>query len=1514
MTHPGVKIQDVHVEIHPVIDDRAFQRHFDTLATRAGTIGARIGNDFERQITRTTGALANLNRLYVAEMERAGSVAGNRFGVRFNDSITRSTNTALRNVGQSVNSQMGTLGDTAANRFGVNFGNNIERSTLDSLRRVGATVQREFGELNPEITPIVNTGRAQAAIAGLNERLRSLIGKEIDLTADPSQALAQIELVSARLRSLRDNAATAELRIEATQALAQIEVLKRTMGFDIPATVRVDVDRPLMSRMFGDINREVDRFTQNLTQSLRLLNFSGLTQPYQLFIAAVVASLPFLALLASSLLTASAAATAAIPAFIGFGATFAGIKIAFDGLSEVLGVYVSNQQKVTRGTMTQAEANQKLNETLGRVDQHTRQLAGDLFPLVRGIEAASDAFKSTAFPLFGEALRRMNGLVPIFHNHMKETGTVLGGVAVRLGTLAASPLFQRQFETILSGSRVAMEGFGQATVNLVDAIFTIGAEATPILERFAAWVSSITGRFAAWLEVKRQTGELAAFLQKAADEAAKWGAIVGNFLQGFLNLLIGINPEASKFSDKVLQISEHFKKWTENPENLEKVRAFFGAIAGLDWPRIISTIAAVSGLIAGLRILGAAGGALELMMAFFNPVGATIIGIGLLAAGFLLLYQNSEKFRDEMDPWIQEFEKFLDEELKPTVDKTTQAFKDLATELEKIGIDLGLISDVIGVSVIGGLLNIQGVILAITGQVEQATFWIRSFRQAWEDLGEFFTQNPIGEGIAFGLVLGAIREFVDTVGSIPEAWRRVKEEVEQIVRDLVTSLSGMFSQIGTIFSTALGALPGIASTAWDNVRTTFTSSIETIGTAVRGGAETISTAWRSALEGLQTVSTSVWDNVRRTFRERIDQIGTGLSTATGTMRTIWNTFLVNLGGLTNTNLTSMGANIGSKLTGFRNTINSWTSSVGSLWNSFWTNLRALADRWLTSISNTIRDKLNQARAWPQQFKDFFIDQFNALAVPIARAINAVIGVIDRAIGLVNKILPKSAQIKPLGGVPVPPTAPLPGRAGGGGAFSRLASGGRVMGPGTETSDSIHAKLSKNEYVIRAESAKAIGFHNLAHMNKYGQIPRYATGGAVSPANADGDTGPSGGANIAEARRQVNISRAVLGMGVRPGAGDMGGTPGIIKVYRLLGGTGRVSSAYRPGSRGSSGGYDWHSSGLAVDFAGFNQDAVAKRLIGIGSGILEMIHSTNSGNYGIRMGRLYNFGSGLWNSHKDHVHLAMNHPEINAVLAGRPPGPALPGGSGVEFFDPIGFILSIISPLRGLFNKAMGGFPDGMFGTTAKTAMSGIFDGFASFAAEKVPGGGGGGNVQRWAGLVAQVLTEIGVHSAENVRKVLQSIAQESGGNPNITQSGYVDINTMTGDLAKGLNQVIGATFNRYAGKYRSRGQLDPYANIYASVRYAMARYGARWADVMARPGGYDDGGLIPPGLSMVYNGTTKPEAVFTDSQWKAIRDSKSDQIHEFNFYLDGELINDRVRVEVKNNNKQLVAALKGGRR
>src|SRR5699024_469390 len=66
--------------------------------------------------------------------------------------------------------------------------------------------------------------------------------------------------------------------------------------------------------------------------------------------------------------------------------------------------------------------------------------------------------------------------------------------------------------------------------------------------------------------------------------------------------------------------------------------------------------------------------------------------------------------------------------------------------------------------------------------------------------------------------------------------------------------------------------------------------------------------------------------------------------------------------------------------------------------------------------------------------------------------------------------------------------------------SKFATGGRVSGPGTSTSDSIPARLSNNEHVLTAKDVKNLGGHSnvyaLRRAAASGWTPGLASGGTL----------------------------------------------------------------------------------------------------------------------------------------------------------------------------------------------------------------------------------------------------------------------------------------------------------------------------------------------------------------------------------------------------------------------------------
>ena len=261
--------------------------------------------------------------------------------------------------------------------------------------------------------------------------------------------------------------------------------------------------------------------------------------------------------------------------------------------------------------------------------------------------------------------------------------------------------------------------------------------------------------------------------------------------------------------------------------------------------------------------------------------------------------------------------------------------------------------------------------------------------------------------------------------------------------------------------------------------------------------------------------------------------------------------------------------------------------------------------------------------------------------------------------------------------------------------------------------------------------------------------------------------------------------------------------------------------------------------------------------------------------------------GYWPSSLDYAKLA--------EIYGQP-------GKGVKKYDDPGGGGGILSGLLDMigFDKLMekipgAGFAKDLMVGAAKTA----WEGFKSWAASVInPFDGGdsevasGQSAESWRDTVIEALKRAGLPSTKPYQDAwIKQIQSESGGDPNAIQGNIGDVNNATGDLAKGLVQVIGSTFAAHRDPSLPNNQLDPLANLTAGMRYAKAKFGIE--GILAQIGhghGYARGGVIPSNIRgltsgmqvfdgggwlkrttdpmLVHHRETRPDAVLTNQQFQ----------------------------------------------
>jgi hypothetical protein len=397
----------------------------------------------------------------------------------------------------------------------------------------------------------------------------------------------------------------------------------------------------------------------------------------------------------------------------------------------------------------------------------------------------------------------------------------------------------------------------------------------------------------------------------------------------------------------------------------------------------------------------------------------------------------------------------------------------------------------------------------------------------------------------------------------------------------------------------------------------------------------------------------------------------------------------------------------------------------------------------------------------------------------------------------------------------------------GGKLAVRAQGGIVTGPGTGTSDSIPALISNGEYVVRAsQTAKHLP---LLHAINSG-APGFADGGLV-------------GAKVLGEYKSPDFTAQLQS--------SLDGWISKVKESLAFSGiSGGLNQSQDPSSFGwkrASGitPYSWNGNPIFGGVAGGTQ--------GLWGGLLSALVPQIPGGL---VGPMWGYAN------RDNVNSPGNASfhsyglavDVNAEA--NPNGAPGDGRSGRGVI-PAGAARSLASRFGMLWGGDFRGTPDPMHFEihVAPNQING------SSVSGAVSLAGSSAGVEGWRPTVLQALARTG-QSASLADIVLNQMRTESSGNTQAINNW--DSNAKRGTPSKGLMQVIDPTFQTY----RDRGLLNdiwnPMANIVASINYTLARYGSLSAGM--RGVAYDNGGILPPGFTMAYNGTGQNEQIFTRDQ------------------------------------------------
>lgn len=370
---------------------------------------------------------------------------------------------------------------------------------------------------------------------------------------------------------------------------------------------------------------------------------------------------------------------------------------------------------------------------------------------------------------------------------LSDAIALTGGSNDTLGRMASN---LQQIKNVGKASAMDIRQFGMAGIDIYGIL------------------ADYTGKTTAEIKKMDITYEdLSAALQKSASIGGKYyggQAEMANTLSGQVSKLKktfqdltgelskSLFPTIKKITEKLQGVVDWFKGLNDNQkETITKIGLIITALGPAliilgklisIGGTIMSVLSKISGLIAGLS--SGAGALSGVLTALTGPIGIVIGVVAALAAGFALLWNKSETFRNSMIEVGQSMMKTYNEHIKPTIDNIKEIISMLWNDIivplaqylwetfspiiEKVFTVAGkIISSVfekVGIIVKGATGVLKGLIQFVSG------FFSGNWEKAWDGVKETFGNTfEALKGLfktPINWIINKLNQFIDGINKI----------------------------------------------------------------------------------------------------------------------------------------------------------------------------------------------------------------------------------------------------------------------------------------------------------------------------------------------------------------------------------------------------------------------------------------------------------------------------------------------------------------------------------------------------------------------------------------------------------------------------------------------------------------------------------------------------------------------------------------------------------------------------
>jgi len=191
-------------------------------------------------------------------------------------------------------------------------------------------------------------------------------------------------------------------------------------------------------------------------------------------------------------------------------------------------------------------------------------MVNTFIPALKDLKAAAG---EKLFPQLETALENLRTkLFPLLIPLLRETGDVIGRIAVKFSEAVTEGENLARLERIWKSNNIVLENFGDALISLYEGLLIVLDNISPLTEEFSAWIAAVTNGWKETLKADEASGKLNERFQIARGILKDLGKIIGNTFGGLGKIVaanVGPGSGGQIFLDYLKEVTGRFKNITE---------------------------------------------------------------------------------------------------------------------------------------------------------------------------------------------------------------------------------------------------------------------------------------------------------------------------------------------------------------------------------------------------------------------------------------------------------------------------------------------------------------------------------------------------------------------------------------------------------------------------------------------------------------------------------------------------------------------------------------------------------------------------------------------------------------------------------------------------------------------------------------------------------------------------------------------------------------------------------------